>query len=184
MPVISIAVPSESVLIRADRRLSFELLSAFRSLRSNPVRSIRVLERDDDNNRVLAEFSSPVHLPFGKTLTLRTIESVKFFEPERIEFVLPKPSWTFAVLEDRFTLEDVEGWTRLRYESRFALPGWIFGWVVGKLVVQRMVKQHMREHLAELREKIETRAKRSRVYRFPQDIPLELRHEQVGIASL
>ena len=173
MPVIPIDVPSETVLIRADRRLSFEVVTAFRSPRSNPIRSIRVLERDDDNNRVLAEFSSPVHFPFGKTLTLRTVESVTFFEPERIEFALPKPSWTFSVLEDRFTLENVEGWTQLRYESRFALPGWIFGWVVGKLVVQRMIKQHMREHLAELRGKIEARAKRSRVYPFPEDIPLE-----------
>jgi hypothetical protein len=174
MRTILIDIEPEVVMIRADRRLSFEVVSAFRSRRSNPIRSIRVLEREDDNNRVLAEFSSPVHLPFGKTLTLKTVESVTFFEPEGIEFVLPEPNWTFSVLEDRFTLEDVDGWTRFRYESRFGVPGWILGWVIGKLVIQRMIKQHMREHLAELRETIEARAKRSRQYPLPSDSPAEI----------
>jgi hypothetical protein len=171
MRPIPIDVEPETMLMRADRRLCFEVVSAFRSLRSNPIRSIRVLERNDANDQVIAEFSTPVHLPFGKTLTLKAIEMVTFHEPERLEFVLTKPNWTFSVLEDRFTLEDVEGWTRFRYGSRFAARGWIFGWIIGKLVIQRMVKQHMREHLAELREIIEARAKRSRIYTYPGENP-------------
>ncbi len=174
MPVIPIDVPAESVLIRADRCLSFEVVSAFRSPTAN-LESIRVLDRWDDENRILAEFSSPVPLLFNRVWTLKTIEAVTFIDPERLEFELSEPTGILSLLEDRFVLEDVDGWTRFRYESRFGISGWIFGWVIGKLLFERMFKQHMRTHLDELKETIEARASRSRTYPMPESDPPESR---------
>jgi hypothetical protein len=169
MNVIPIDVEPEEVLIRADRRLSFEVVSAFRSPGANPVPSIRVLDRWDEENRLLAEFSSPVPLLFSITRTLKTVELVTFLEPARIEFELTEPSGILRLLQDSFILEDAEGWTRFRYESRFGIAGWVPGWALGKLVFESMFKQHMRRHLAELRETIEARAMRSRQYPLPQN---------------
>ena len=151
-------------MIQADRRLAFEVIAAFRS-RSNPVDSIRVIDRWDDENCLLAEFSTPVPLPFGKPRTLKTVEYVTFHEPSRIEFELAEPNGILHILQDRFILEDADGWTRFRYESRFGLSGWMFGWLLGKLVISGMFRRHMRTHVTALKETIEARAVRSR--RFP-----------------
>lgn len=167
MKIIPIDVETEEVLIRADRRLAFEVIAAFRIPQSNPVDSIEVLDRWDDQNRILAAFSSPVPLPFGKSTTLRTVEYVTFNEPDSIDFQLAEPNGLLRLLEDRFTLEDVDGWTRFRYESRFGIAGWVFGWTLGQLVFSGMFKRHMRSHVAELKEKIEARAERSGRYPRP-----------------
>lgn len=169
MPVIPIDVPPEEILIQADRRLSYEVVTAFRSPNAKPNPSIRVLERRDSTNQVVAEFSTPVWLPFGKSRVLKTVELVTFLEPGRVEFELVEPNGLLRLLEDRFVLDDIDGWTRFRYESRFGIGGWIFGWILGKLVFEAMFRKHMRQHLEELREMIEARARRSRKYPQPED---------------
>jgi hypothetical protein len=169
MNLIPIDLEPEEILIRADRRLSFEVVSAFRSPGTTPIPSIHVIKRWDEQNRLLAEFSTPTPLPFGISSTLKTVEYVTFYEPERIEFELAEHSGILHFLEDRFLLENENGWTRFRYESRFGIGGWVFGWVLGKLVFEAMFKQHMRRHLAELKETIEARARRSRQYPLPED---------------
>jgi hypothetical protein len=164
MSVIPITVEPEEILIRADHRLAFEVIAAFRSPNTNPVNTIRVLNRWDEENRLLAEFSSPVPLPFGMSSTLRTVEYVTFYEPSRIDFELAEPTGLLCLLQDRFSFEAVEGGTRFRYESRFGVAGWVFGWILGQLVFKLMFKRHMRTHVAELRETIEARAIHSRRY--------------------
>lgn len=166
MAVIPIDVQPEEILIQADRCLSFEVVAAFRSPDVNPVPTIRVLEHRSPGHQLVAEFSTPVSLPFDMSRTLKTVELVTFLEPGRIEFELVEPSGILRLLEDRFILDDIDGWTRFRYESRFGIGGWIFGWILGKLVFEAMFKQHMRTHLEDLRETIEARARRSR--RYPQ----------------
>ena len=168
MAVIPIDVQPEEILIQSDRRLSYEVVTAFRSPNANPNPSIRVLERRDPTNQVVAAFSSPVALPFGKRYVLKTVELVTFLEPGRVEFELVEPNGLLRLLEDRFVLDDIDGWTRFRYESRFGIGGWIFGWLLGKLVFETMFRNHMRHHLEELREMIEARARKSRKYSQPQ----------------
>ena len=68
------------------------------------------------------------------------------------------------LLRDRFTLEAQGNCTLYRYESTFGVRGWVLGWVLGVLYVKPMMKRFMRRHLIELKETIEARAKRSRVY--------------------
>lgn len=169
MKVLPIDVEPEEVLIRADHRLAFEVISAFRSPNSNPVDTIRVLDRWDNEDRILAEFTSPVQLPFGRSSELRTVEYVTFSEPSRIDFELAEPSGVLCLLQDRFRLEPVEGGTRFRYESRFGIAGWVFGWALGRFVFMPMFKRHMRTHVAELKETIEARASRSRRYPMPAE---------------
>lgn len=168
--VIPIDVEPEEALIRADRRLAFDVISAFRAT-PNPIDSVRVLERWDDEDRLLAEFTSPVPLPLGMSTTLQTVEYVTFSEPDQIDFELARPNGILRLLQDRFTLDDVDGWTRFRYESRFGIGGWVFGWVLGQTVIKSMFKHHMRTHTAALQELIEERASRSRQYPAP-DSPM------------
>lgn len=164
MPLLPIDVEPEDTFIRADRGLAFEVITAFRSPQSNPVESIRVLERWEDDNKLLAEFSTPVPLPFGVEWTLKTVEYVTFREPSQIDFTLAQPNGILRSLEDRFILDEVPEGTHFRYESRFGIGGWIFGWVIGQLAVKPLVKSHMRAHTAFLQQTIEERARRSRKY--------------------
>jgi hypothetical protein len=164
MSVIPIDVEPEEIFIRADHRLAFEVIAAFRSPNTNPVNTIRVLDRWDDENRLLAEFSSPVPLPFGMSSTLLTVEYVTFYEPSRIDFELAEPTGILCLLQERFSLEAVEGGTRFRYGSRFGIAGSVFGWALGQLVFKPMFKRHMRTHVAELKETIEARSSHSRRY--------------------
>lgn len=168
MPPIPIDVDPQEALVHADRRLAFEVITAFRSPESNPVESVRVLERWDDQGTLLAEFSTPVPLPLGIAWTLKTVEYVTFHEPSRIDFALAQPNGILRLLEDRFTLEEVPEGAYFRYESRFGIGGWVLGWILGQLAVKPLMKSHMRAHTAYLKQTIEERARRSRKYPRPE----------------
>jgi hypothetical protein len=164
MSVILIKPKPVEILIDADHRLAFEVITAFRSARSNPVRSVRVLERWDEQGRLLAEFDTPMRFPFGLKWTVTTTEFVEFDDPWRVDFSLAEPTGLLVHLEDRFLLDKHEDQTLLRYESVFGLRGGILGWAFGHLVVKRLIKRHMREHLESLKSIIEARARRSHAY--------------------
>ena len=173
MAVIPIRVEPEEVHIRADRRLAFKVVTGFTSRNGALERAPRVLETDGD--RLLVEFRTPVEFGFGIRRYFRTVEWLTLREPEQIDFELVPGKGPIAgglkQLDDRFLLEDVDGCTEFRYESTFCIRWSIFGWLLGKLLFQRAIKRHMRRHLAELKETIEARAERSRIY------PLECPHE-------
>ena len=173
MAVMTIRVEPEEIHIRADRRLAFEVVTSFGGKDGQTGASPRVLEEDGD--RLLIEFRTPVEFGFGIKRNFRTVEWLTLKEPEQIDFELVpgKGPITGGLkrLDDRFLLEDVDGCTEFRYESTFCIRWSLFGWLLGKLLLQRTIKRHMRHHLAELKETIEARAKRSRVY------PLECPHE-------
>lgn len=162
MAIIPIRIEPEEIHIRADRRLAFEVVSAFGATRENNGASTRVLQ--EDGNRLLVEFHTPVKMFFGITMArvYCTVEWVTLHKPDQIDFSLVEGP--LQLLEDRFLLEDVEGCTDFRYESTFGVRWSIFGWILGKVWFERCLKQHMRDHLTELRETIEARAKRSRIY--------------------
>jgi hypothetical protein len=69
-----------------------------------------------------------------------------------------------AVLRDCLALEEENGCTLLRYESEFGVRGWVAGWLVGMFYVRPFMKRFIREHLKELKETIEARARRSKIY--------------------
>ena len=162
MAIIPIRIEPKEIHIRADRRLAFQVVTAFGADQGENGASSKVLKTEGD--RMLVEFHTPVKMFFGITWVrvYRTVEWVTLHEPDQIDF--SQVEGPLQLLEDRFLLEAVEGCTEFRYESTFGVRWSIFGWILGKLWLERCLKQHMRDHLKELQETIEARAKRSRVY--------------------
>lgn len=163
--IIPIRVTPVETLIAADRRLAFEVLSAFDAARPGSGSSARVIAEED--GRRLVEFRTEYVAWRGRPSTVVTTEWVTLHPPERIDFTLAQPSGSLALLIDRFTLDDVSGATRFRYESTFGLGRGVIGWVLGNLLVAPWMRRHMHEHTAQVKRLIETRAAHSRQYPRP-----------------
>ena len=157
---ISISLEAQSIHIHADRNLAFQVLTAFGAAGPHGDASSRVLERSD--GRLLVEFKTPVSGLFGRRKVYRTVEWVTLDEPKRVDF--EGTQGPLPVLRDRITLEAQENCTLIHYTSTFGVRGWVPGWIVGQLYVKPMMKRFIRDHLQELKEAIESRARRSRVY--------------------
>jgi hypothetical protein len=110
------------VEVRASREIVFDVIAApylGRQTRAM-AEKIRVLERGTD--MVLALHFTPVH---GGRLTARTVETVRFTRPERVDFRLvrgPVPH----VVEEFLLTEDGAG-TRLAYHGEMGADLWRLG---------------------------------------------------------
>ena len=161
--MIPIQLRSAEIHIHADRRLAFEVITAF-GARSQPSQGrSKVLERQGD--QLLVEFHTPVRGLLGLRRVYRTVERVALHPPEAVEFEGVKGP--IRLLRDRLVLVDEGGCTRLRYESQIGLGWGPFGWLAGRLLVQPVMQRFMRGHLKEMKETIEARAQKSRVYPQP-----------------
>lgn len=158
--MIPIQLRPAEIHIHADRRLAFEVITAFGANRQPAHGSSTVLERQGD--LLLVEFHTPVRGPLGLHKVYRTVERVALHPPEAVEFEGVKGP--IRLLRDRLFLVDEGGCTRLRYDSQIGLGWGPIGWLVGRLLVQPVMQKFMRNHLAEMKETIEARAKKSRVY--------------------
>ncbi len=168
MTIKPIALPPAEIHIHADRRLAFQVVTAFGAAASGGgVPGPKILQ--DEGDRKLVAFSTPVKL-LGMNRVFPTTEWVTLNEPEQIDFDLVPGKGPIAgglkLLKDRFTFEDREGCTLMRYESTFAIRWSWPGWILGKLLFAPIIGSHMRHHLDELKVMIEERASRSRA--FPQ----------------
>lgn len=160
MMVLPIHMPPVIVHIHADRRLAFQVLTAFGNGVPLQGASTRVLERDGGS--LLVEFHTGGRNLFGRPKTYRTVERVTLSEPSHIEFEgIEVP---VSMLRDRFELTSEDGCTRFTYRSTFGVKGWIFGWLLGLLLVRPIMRRLMVEHTAGLKQSIEQRAQRSKVY--------------------
>ena len=157
---VPIRLPAAEIEIQADRRLAFQVLTAWGAAGPGSESGSRVLR--EDGARKLIEFRTPIKGLFGRTKVYRTVEWVTTHEPDRIDFA--GEQGPLPLLRDRFVLEEWGACTRMRYESTFGVRGWLAGWLVGKLYVGPMLKRFMRRHLIEMKETIESRARRSKVY--------------------
>lgn len=158
MPV---EVPAVECHIHADRRLAFQVLTAF-GARQDDGGSSRVLV--DEGARKLVEFHTPI--PGGRdgATWYRTVEWVTLREPEEIAF--EGVEGPLALLRDRFVLADEGGCTRFRYESTIGLPGSLVGWMLARRRVRPRLERFMAHHVRRLKATIETRARQSRLYPF------------------
>ncbi len=102
--VIPIRLAPVEVHIHADRRLAFQVLTAFRAKQEAGAPPVLM----DEGNRKLVEF----HTVIGRR-TYRTVEWVTLREPEEIRF--EGVEGPLALLQDRFVLEEDQGCTRFRY---------------------------------------------------------------------
>ena len=142
--------------IHADRRLAFQVLTAFGAKQADGGYS-RVLKTEGQWR--LVEF----HQPVGNRM-VSTVEWVLAKEPEEVHFIGARGP--LKLLEDRFLLADVEGCTRFSYHSTIGLPGSLAGWLIARFRVKRIVERFMAEHVQELKHAIEERAKRSKVFPY------------------
>ena len=159
---ISIRAPTAEVLVQADRRLVFQVLTAWGAASPDGRATSRVLKREGD--RLYIEFHTPVRMLFGLKMVFRTLEWVTLEEPGLIDFETHKGA--IPVLHCIWTLEEWGDCCRFKYDATFAAHGSVLGWVFGVLLLRPMMARMMREHLVELKGTIEARAARSRV--FPQ----------------
>ena len=168
-----IELEPRSVHIKADRRLVFQVLTAYGNTALEGYES-RVME--DHGERKLVEFHTPLKVR-GRTHVARSVEWVQLTPPERIDFWLApghgeRSIFALSLLEDAFVLDDRDGCTEMTYESRFAAKAPVIGWLLARIVMASVMHRHMVEHLEDIRVLCEARAVRSRVW--PQG---ECRHE-------
>ena len=160
--LIPIRIPTAEVRVQADRRLAFQVLTAWGAAGPDGRPNATVLEKTGD--RVLCEFHTPVKAFFGLEWVYRTVEWVTVKEPERIQFEAIRAP--LPVLLCLWSLDQWDECCVFKYDATIALHGSLLGWIFGILFIRPMFKRMMREHLVELKTTIETRAARSRV--FPQ----------------
>jgi hypothetical protein len=161
MSVIPVQLPALEVHIHADRRLAFQVITAFGASPGLGGGRSRVLNQYEDG-RLLVEFHTPAEGFLGRHKVYRTVERVTLVEPERVEFEGVEGPLT--LLYDRFQLQTEGNCTRLRYESQVGLRGWVLGWLIARFYVRPRLERLMRAHLEEMKEAVETRARRSKVY--------------------
>jgi hypothetical protein len=135
------------VQVRAGREVVFDVIAApylGRQTRAM-AEKIRVLERGGD--MVLAMHMTPVH---GGRLTARTLETVRFTRPERVNFRLVRGPVPYVVEE--FLLAEEGGGTRLEYRGEMAADLWRLGQRWSDLVAagwERAVAESFRAVAAE-----------------------------------
>ena len=159
MWVIPVRMEAVETHIHADRRLAFQVLTAFGA--GQPDGGSSTVLRDE-GHRKLVEFRSLIPTAAGGKQMVRTVEWVTLHEPEAIDFEGVEGPLPF--LRDRFELGDTGGCTSFRYESTFGLKGWIVGWLIGRHRVKARLSRFMREHSHALKATIEERARQSRVF--------------------
>jgi hypothetical protein len=154
-------LPPVECHIHADRRLAFQVLTAF-GAKQEDGGSSRVLV--DEGHRKLVEFRTPIPTARGGATMYRTVEWVILREPEEILFEGVEGPLT--LLQDRFLLRGEDGCTGFRYESVIGMGGSVAGWVLAQRRVRPRVERFMIHHVHQLKATIERRAKQSRVYPF------------------
>ena len=159
--IVRIRLKPVELHIHADRRLAFQVLTAFGARQDNGSSSTVLKEESD---RKLVEFHSVIPTFGSGPKTYRTVEWVTLREPEEIRF--EGMEGPLDLLQDRFLLRDLAGCTLFRYESTIGVKGGIAGWLKGQLLVRPTLSRFMRAHSLKLKETIEARAKNSRIYPY------------------
>ena len=162
-----ITLEPRTIHIRADRRLVFQVLTAYGNMGLDGYSS-KVMA--DHGDRKLVEFHTPLKIR-NKTHVVRSVEWVQLTEPERIDFWLAegyeeKSIFALSLLEDAFAMSDRDGCTEMTYESRFAVKTPVIGWLLARLMMVPVMRRHMVDHLEDIKGLCEARAERSRVWPF------------------
>lgn len=159
--VAGITLGPIEVDIAAPAPLVFQMLGAIGQGARRPGEHAEIVERDGDT--FVADFWTPVPLPFGRPRSVRTRETVRLVPPDRIEYVhIDGP---VRGLRESITIQALEaGRSRLVYRGTYE-PGRIGSGVLFRSLARPSVERAVRDHFADLRERAEARASRSRVFR-------------------
>jgi hypothetical protein len=146
----------QQMLVRAPRETVFDVIAEpYLGRRTRAVaEKIRILERGAD--MVLAMHFTPVH---GGRLTARTLETVRFDRPERVDFRLVRGPVPHVV--EQFLLTEHGPDTRLEYHGEIGADLWRLGqWWTG--VVAPSWERTVAASFRAIRTEAERRAARPR----------------------
>ena len=163
-----ITLEPRSVHIQADRRLVYQVLTAFGNMGLDGYAS-EVME--DHGDRKLVEFHTPLKIR-KKTHVVRSVEWVQLTEPDK-DRLLARGRLRRQV---DFCAESVGGCLRFGRPRRMhrddvrepvrSQEHPSIGWILARLMIAPVMRRHMVDHLEDIRGLCEARAERSRV--FPQ----------------
>ncbi len=147
--------------IDAPAVLLFQMLGAIGQGAQRPGENAEILERDGD--ALVCDFWTVVSLPFGRTRSVRTREAVRLVPPDRIEYEhLDGP---IRGLRESITVEPLgDRRSRLVYRGTYVSGGLIAG-LAFRLLSRGAVERAVRDHFADLGQRAEARAGRSRLFR-------------------
>jgi hypothetical protein len=139
------------VQIAAPRHLVMELISAPYMGHAPETPEVEVLARSSD--LVVAAHYTRVHF-----YTARTVETVEFDRPGRVNFRLLAGPVPHAV--EHFVLHETGGVTQLRYGGELGIDFFFLGRLAGRYWVRAQWERAVREHLDEVKERAEHLAAR------------------------
>ncbi len=155
-----------AIEVAAPVGLVYQMLAAIGQGAQRPGERAEILERDGD--AIVADFWTTIALPLGRSRVVRTREAVRLAPPDCIEYEhLDGP---VRGLRESITIELLgERRSRLVYRGVFA-PRGIVASAGFRLLSRAAIERAMRNHFADLRERAEARAARSRQFGGPEDV--------------
>ena len=155
-----IEVGPVAVEIEAPTALVYQMLAAIGQGAQKDGERAEILERAGDE--LVCDFWTRVSLPAGRERLIRTRERVTLIPPHRIEYEhLDGP--VRGLCESITLSTTAHGTTRLIYEGTYSSSG-AFDHLRTLLLVRPAIHRAMDAHFADVRQRAETRAKRSRVF--------------------
>lgn len=162
--------------VAAPAALLFQMLRAIGQGAQRPGERAEILGRDGD--ALVCDFWTIVSLPFGRTRSVRTRERVRLVPPARVEYVhLDGP---VRGLRESITIEPIDDRrSRLVYRGTYAPRGRLAGHAF-RSVSRGAIERAVRDHFADLRERAEARAARSRIFQG-DDAPRRVATSGAGV---
>ena len=149
-----------TVEIEAPAVLVYQMLAAIGQGPQRDGERAEILERVGDE--LVCDFWTRVSLPAGRDRLVRTRERVTLIPPDRIEYEhLDGP--VRGLCESITVSTTADERTRLTYEGTYASRG-AFDHLRTLLLARPAIRRAMDAHFADVRQRAETRAKRSRVF--------------------
>ncbi|MEO8468859.1 MAG: hypothetical protein ABI573_04240 [Chloroflexota bacterium] len=155
-----VTVGPVSTDIGAPTALVYQMLAAIGQGSQESGERAEILEAA--GNVLVCDFWTRVAMPIGDDRLVRTRERVILRPPDRIDYEhLDGP---VAGLRETITVgEAPDGQTRLTYVGSYEAHS-LFAYLRARLFARPAIDRIMREHFADVRDRAEARARRSRVF--------------------
>ena len=149
-----------AIEIAAPPALVFQMLSAIGQGAQRDGERAEILEESD--GALICDFWTTVALPIGRDRLVRTRERVRILPPDRIEYEhLDGP---VRGLRESITVGAMDGGgATVTYEGSYHPEG-VVDHLRATLFARPAIQRVMRTHLADVRDRAEARAGRSRVF--------------------
>lgn len=150
-----------TIEIVAPAGLVYQMLSAIGQGAQRPGERAEVLERD--GQLLVCEFRTVVSLPLGRVRSVCTREAVGLCPPDRVEY--EHLNGPVRGLRESITIEPIgDRRSRLVYRASYRPRGRLTD-LGFRLLARGAIERAIEEHFADIRDRAEARAGRSRLFR-------------------